>query len=151
MCGKRISIGKKYQNTWLMSINQWKIAGGVQLKEVTCWVVWNMIEYKKWLPLLDIWPYILWQRGKTLFSETKSILLKHESCLSLCLFVYVFQSHKNSQLHEILALGLIQTNLIHDEARFSKFWFLRGGLPIWSSVKKWVFRVFFENLSHFNT
>ena len=36
--------------------------------------------------------------------------------------------------HEILSLGLILADLKYDEARFSKFWFLRG-LPIWSSVK----------------
>ena len=68
------------------------------------------------------------------------------------MYVRDFQSHQKSQIHEILALGLIWANLKHDEARFSKFSFLRGGgVPIWSSVKKWVFRVFFENLNHFNT
>ena len=54
-----------------------------------------------------------------------SILIKHESCL--CVSVRVFRSHQKSKGHEILALGLIWTNLKHDEARFSKFWFLRGG------------------------
>ena len=29
----------------------------------------------------------------------------------------------------MLALGLILANLKHDEAQFSKFWFLRGGSP----------------------
>ena len=42
-----------------------------------------------------------------------------------CLFVHVF--HQKTQGHEILSLSLIWVNLIHDEARFSKFWFLRGG------------------------
>ena len=50
-----------------------------------------------------------------------SILIKHESCLSVCLFVRVFRSHQKSQGHEILALGLIWANLKHDGARFSKF------------------------------
>ena len=54
-----------------------------------------------------------------------SILIKHESCLSVCLFVRVFQSHQKYQGHEILALGLIWANLKHVEARFSKFSFLR--------------------------
>ena len=62
-----------------------------------------------------------------------SILIKHESCLSVCLSVHVFLSHQKSQLHEILALGLIWANLKHDEARFSKFSFLRG-VPVVSSV-----------------
>ena len=46
--------------------------------------------------------------------------------MSVCLFVRVFRSHQKSQAHEILALGLIWSNLDHYEARFSKFWFLRG-------------------------
>ena len=50
-----------------------------------------------------------------------SILIKHESCVSVCLFVRVFQSHQKTQGHEILALGLIWPNLKQDEARFSKF------------------------------
>ena len=50
-----------------------------------------------------------------------SILIKHESCLSVCLFVRVFRSHQKSQAHEILALGLIWANLKHVEARFLKF------------------------------
>ena len=40
-----------------------------------------------------------------------SILIKHESCLSVYLCVCVFQSHQKSQIHEILALGLIWANI----------------------------------------
>ena len=45
------------------------------------------------------------------------------------MFVRVFQSHQKSQGHEILTIGLIWANLKHDEAQFSKFWFLMGGGP----------------------
>ena len=58
--------------------------------------------------------------------------------LYVCLCVRDFRSHQKSQAHEILALGLLWAILDHYEARFSKFWFLRG-LPIWSSVKNWPF------------
>ena len=33
-------------------------------------------------------------------------------------FVHIFRSHQKSQVHEILALGLIWASLKHDEARF---------------------------------
>ena len=47
--------------------------------------------------------------------------------LSLGMFsVCIFRSHQKSQLHEILAQGVIWGWLEHDEAWFSKFWFLRG-------------------------
>ena len=49
--------------------------------------------------------------------------------MSVCLFVRVFRSQQKSQGNEILALGLIWAHLKHDEARFSKFWFFRGGFP----------------------
>ena len=49
-------------------------------------------------------------------SGVLSILIDHESCLSVCLFVRVFRSHQKSQAHEILALDLIWANLKHDEA-----------------------------------
>ena len=54
--------------------------------------------------------------------------------MCVCLSVYDIHSHQTSQFHEIFALGLFWTNLGHEKARFSKFWFLRG-LPIGSSVK----------------
>ena len=66
----------------------------------------------------------------------------------------VFRSHQKSQCREILALGLIWANLKHDEARFSKFWFLRilWAFFVFLKMRFLVFfRVFFENLSHFNT
>ena len=37
----------------------------------------------------------------------KSILIKHESCGFVCLSVHVFLNHQKSQLHEILAQGVI--------------------------------------------
>ena len=37
---------------------------------------------------------------------------------SVCVFVHVFLGHKKSQLHYILALGVIPANLIHEEAQF---------------------------------
>ena len=49
--------------------------------------------------------------------------------LFVCLYVGVFRRHRKSQGHEILDQGLIWTNLRHDKAWFSKFWFLRGGGP----------------------
>ena len=42
------------------------------------------------------------------------------------MFVHIFWSHQKSQLHEILAMGLIWVNLKHDEVRFLNFLFLRG-------------------------
>ena len=42
-------------------------------------------------------------------------IIKHKSCLS----VHIFLSHHKPQPWEILALGLIWTNLKDDEARFS--------------------------------
>ena len=70
-----------------------------------------------------------------------------------CGFVSVFRSHQKSQLREILALDLFWAYLKHDDARFSKFWFLRGGphmvqcyfLPFHCSS------VMTSNLSHFWT
>ena len=66
--------------------------------------------------------------------RVQSILIKQESCLSVCVSVHVFRSHQKSQIHDIFALCLIWANLKHDQTRFSKFWFLRG-VPIWYSVK----------------
>jgi len=66
--------------------------------------------------------------------------------MSVCLSVHVFRSHQKSQGHEILALGLIWANLKHDEARFSKFWFLR---ILWAFFVffKMRFLVFFSKIS----
>ena len=50
--------------------------------------------------------------------DGKSILIKHESCVSVCLFVRVFQSHQKSQFHELLDQGVIWVNLKDDEAQF---------------------------------
>ena len=41
-----------------------------------------------------------------------SIIIKHESCLCVCLSVRIFRSHKKSQHHEILAQGVISTGFI---------------------------------------
>ena len=71
-----------------------------------------------------------------------SILIKHESCLSVCLSVRVFRSHQKSQGHEILALGLIWANLKHDEARFSKkkiisnFQQIFNTGPFWAQIRQ---------------
>ena len=70
--------------------------------------------------------------------------------MCVCLSVYDIHSHQTSQFHEIFALGLFWTNLGHEKARFSKFWFLRG-LPIGSSGKFGPFSVFRGNLSHLKT
>ena len=61
--------------------------------------------------------------------------------------VHVFGSHQKSQGQDILALGLVWANLKHDEARFSKFSFLRG-VPIRSSVKM-SHLVVHANIRHF--
>ena len=50
-------------------------------------------------------------------------------CRFTCLFVTIFLKQQKSQLHETLALGLIGANLKHEEARFSKFRFLKVGVP----------------------
>ena len=51
--------------------------------------------------------------------------IKKESCVSVCVFVRVFRSHKKPQRHEILVLGVFWANLKYDEARSSTFGFLR--------------------------
>ena len=47
--------------------------------------------------------------------------IKHESCMSVCLCFclcfHVFRTHQKSQLHKILAQGVIWANLKHDEVR----------------------------------
>ena len=58
------------------------------------------------------------------FLKNKSILIKHESCLSVCVSVHVFRSRQKSQAHEILALGLIWAILDHYELLIFK-----GGSP----------------------
>ena len=65
---------------------------------------------------------------------TKSILIKHESCVCVCLLP-VSEATKSATVdgHEILALGQFWTNLKHDKALFSIFFYFKGG-PIWSSV-----------------
>ena len=82
-----------------------------------------------------------------------SILIKHECCVSVCLSICaVFLSHQKSQLHEILAQGVIWANLKHDEARFSKFWFLRILWPFFVFFKMRFlvfFRVFFRKSQPF--
>ena len=67
-------------------------------------------------------------------------------CVCVCLSVHVFLSHQKSQLHEILAQGVIWAWLEHDEARFSKFWFLR---ILWAFFVffKMRFLVFFSKIS----
>merc|ERR1711923_549683 len=62
-------------------------------------------------------------------------------------FVRVFQSHQKSQIHEILALGLIWANVKHFEGRFSKFLFLKGGSPYGPVLKKMGFSRFFSRKS----
>ena len=72
----------------------------------------------------------------------------------VCLSVHVFLSHQKSQRHEILAQGVISAWLEHDEAGFSIFLFLRIVWAFFVFLKMRFlvfFRVFFENLSHFNT
>ena len=72
-----------------------------------------------------------------------SLLIKHESCLSVCGFVcYLFSeaTRKESQHHDILALGIIGARFGHDEAHFFMFCFFNKGC-----------RVSFENISHFNS
>ena len=66
-------------------------------------------------------------------------------CVSVCLSTF-FLSHQKSQLHEILAQGVIWAWLEHDEARFSKFWFLR---ILWAFFVffKMRFLVFFSKIS----
>ena len=74
--------------------------------------------------------------------------------LFVCLSVHVFLSHQKSQLHEILAQGVIWAWFEHDEARFLNFSFLRilWAFFVFFKMRFLVFfRVFFENLSHFNT
>ena len=59
----------------------------------------------------------------------------------VCVSVHVFRSHQKSQAHEILTLGLIWANLDHHEARFPKFWFLRGS-PYGPVLKiHWIYRI----------
>ena len=55
---------------------------------------------------------------------TKSILIKHESCVCVCLLP-VSEATKSATVdgHEILALGQFWTNLKHDKALFSIFLF----------------------------
>ena len=67
---------------------------------------------------------------------------KHESCV----YVIVFRSHQKSQGHDILALYLILANLTHDEARFSKFWFL--GSPYGPVLEIDPFSFVHSNLCH---
>ena len=81
----------------------------------------------------------------------QSILIKHESCGFVCLSVHVFLSHQKSQLHEILAQGVIWAWLEHDEARFLNFSFLRILWAFFVFFKMRFLVFFFENLSHFNT
>ena len=66
--------------------------------------------------------------------------------LSVCLSVHVFLSHQKSQLHEILAQGVIWAWFEHDEARFLNFSFLR---ILWAFFVffKMRFLVFFSKIS----
>jgi len=77
----------------------------------------------------------------------QSILIKHESCLSVCLFVCSrFPKRPKVPGSWTLAGGLLWTNLKHVEARFSKFWFLR---ILWAFFVffKMRFLVFFSKIS----
>ena len=73
---------------------------------------------------------------------TISILIKHEYCLYVCLFVRVFQSHQKSQGHEIWALSLIWANVKHHET-FSKFWFLKWSPHMAQCYKNMFFFIVF--------
>ena len=73
----------------------------------------------------DHWPFQMTAKSNMIIKIT--IYTYKTWILSVCVSVHVFRSHQKSQGHEILALGLIWANLKHDEARFSKFWILRGG------------------------
>ena len=68
-----------------------------------------------------------------------SILIKHESCVSVCVSVHVFQSHQKSQLHEILTQGVIWelTSITGRSPMFQYFIF---------TYSRANFRVFFNNL-----
>ena len=67
-------------------------------------------------------------------------------CLCVCLSVHVFLSHQKSQLHEILAQGVIWAWFEHDEARFLNFSFLRilGAFFVFFKMR---FLVFFSKIS----
>ena len=63
-------------------------------------------------------------KGSGGYWYTIAIYIYKTWILCVCLSVTSFRSHQKCQGHEILALGLIWTNLKHDEARFFKFGFL---------------------------
>ena len=88
----------------------------------------------------DIWvPIKYW----VVMRKRRSILIKHESCLSVCLSTF-FLSHQKSQLHDILAQGVIWANLKHHDAQFFNFSFFMD--------PRCIFRVFFAftNLYHYD-
>ena len=66
-------------------------------------------------------------------------------CLCVCLSTF-FLSHQKSQLHEILAQGVIWAWFEHDEARFLNFSFLRilGAFFVFFKMR---FLVFFSKIS----
>ena len=53
----------------------------------------------------------------------------------VCVSVRVFRGHQKSQVHDILALGLIWIHLKTWGPRFSKFWFFKVDSPYGSVLK----------------
>ena len=60
----------------------------------------------------------------------------------VCLPVRVFLSHQKSQHHEIVAQCVIRARLVHDEARFLHFSFLRILGAFFVFKKNWGFQGF---------
>ena len=73
-------------------------------------VLCNLLIHHTTLTVIDMYSLMIYVSISVIHCAVPSwpsILIKHESCL----FVHVIRSHQKSQLHEILALGLIWANL----------------------------------------
>ena len=80
--------------------------------------------------------------------DITSILIKHESCLSVCL-LSVFRSQVPWSWNFVSRPNVGQLRSLRSP--IFEIWILRG-VPYGPVLKKKVFRVvFFKNLSHFNT